>query len=121
MNIVFFSPNGQPNGPRKRIYNYSKRLIERGHNVTIFTKQHFHGTDFKYKLSNKNCIVENIDGINTVWIDTIKYKSNGINRLVSEFQFILKSIKGSINLTSGILLIFLCLLILLNTGIKFHS
>ena len=36
-------------------------------------------------------------------------------------EFILKSTKGSINLTSGILLIFLCLLILLNTGIKFHS
>ncbi len=54
ISIVFFSPNGQPQGPRARIYNYALRLVNKGHHVTIFTKSHFHGTNEnrmkKYKV-----------------------------------------------------------------------
>jgi glycosyltransferase involved in cell wall biosynthesis len=87
MNIWFFSPNGQPRGPRSRVYNYALRLIKFGHQVTIFTKSHYHGTAHDHLGNNENVRVEVIDGITTVWVKTMHYRTNGLKRLLSEVQF----------------------------------
>ena len=88
MNICFVSPNGQPNGPRARVHNYAKRLVERySYNVTIITKSYFHASDYNYLDKSESYKCETIDGVNVVWINGINYGSSSFLRLINEFQF----------------------------------
>ena len=57
MQIIFFSPNGQPNGPRRRVINYAERLVRSGNDVTIIVKRFSHSSTIKevkreFKLAN---------------------------------------------------------------------
>ena len=87
LSIVFYSPNGQPRGPRARIYNFAKRLASFGHSVTIYTKSHYHGTSSNYLPFYLLWKTEYIDGIRVVWINTPIYLSNSYRRLFSEIVF----------------------------------
>lgn len=86
MRIFFFSPNGQPNGPRARIFNFAKYLQQKKHDVTIFTKSHFHATKNVYN-PQKTITIEKRNNINIIWIKTIVYTTSNIKRFVSELQF----------------------------------
>ncbi|MDI6644111.1 MAG: glycosyltransferase [Methanobacteriaceae archaeon] len=62
----FFKPSWEAGGPPRLAYDISRSLLERGHEVTVYT------TDgFKYRLDvEKNCPV-NVDGIETYYFRNI--------------------------------------------------
>lgn len=91
MNIWFLSPNGQPAGPRARVYNIARRLVARGESVTVFCKSHFHGTSYNRLHSTKKYSIERLDGLTVVWINSGVYSGNGIGRLLSELKFCLRA------------------------------
>lgn len=62
----FFKPSWEAGGPPRLAYDISRSLLERGHEVTVYT------TDgFKYRLDvEKNCPVD-VDGIETYYFRNI--------------------------------------------------
>lgn len=87
MRVLFFSPNGQPNGPRTRIVNFAKQSLKRGYKPVVVTKSFFHGDSYNHLKKNEKVRRETIKDIPTLWINTIEYNSNGFYRFVSELQF----------------------------------
>ena len=73
---------GSPyHGMGLRHYYLAKELINLGFNVYIFTATYSHLLR-NYKISNKIYEIENISGVNFVWIKTIKYKGANDKRRV---------------------------------------
>ncbi len=88
MNILILNHYaGSPDyGMEFRPYYLAKEWIKQGHNVRII------GGSFSHlrKIQPLKLGVEQIDGITYYWVKTLRYKSNGIMRALSMFQFALK-------------------------------
>lgn len=80
MNIWYLSAHDQPRGRSARTYDFSKQLVNRGHQVTMFTNSYDHWTHEDYLSPQEKWRIEEIDGIQVVWMKTIKYTGNGLGR-----------------------------------------
>jgi len=85
LNHYAITPN-MPGGTRH--YDFAKELIKRGYKVTIFASS-FHYTQHKeLKLKgDEKYKIENIDGINFVWIKTFPYKKNDWQRVINMISY----------------------------------
>jgi glycosyltransferase involved in cell wall biosynthesis len=80
MNIWYLSAHDQPKGISSRTYDFSRELVKRGHQVTIFTNSYCHFTHVERLSSQEKWRIEEIDGIRVVWLKTIPYIGNGWKR-----------------------------------------
>ena len=65
--VNYFYPAQEPGGPIPVVYNFAKRLIQRGHSVTIWTSNLLTAKD---KMSSKT-LVSQYDGIPVVYFDSL--------------------------------------------------
>lgn len=73
-----------------RHYDFAKELIDRGNKVTIVSASIHYATYKEMREYGLNdFIVENIDGIEWIWIKTPPYRGNGIDRIKNMFSFML--------------------------------
>lgn len=85
MNILLINHYaGAPQyGMEYRPFYMAREWVRMGHNVTIV------GADFSHLRSKQpNAGHECIDGINYVWLNTPKYKGNGVGRVLNMLSFI---------------------------------
>ena len=80
MNIWYLSAYDQPKGQSSRTYEYSRELVRRGHQVTMFTNSYSHFTHQERLNADETYRIERIDGIRVVWLRTIPYTDNGWRR-----------------------------------------
>ena len=80
MNIWYLSAHDQPKGQSSRTYDFSRELVKRGHQVTMFTNSYCHWTHVERLAPNEKWRIEDIDGIRVVWLRTIPYTGNGFGR-----------------------------------------
>jgi glycosyltransferase involved in cell wall biosynthesis len=80
MNIWYLSAYDQPKGQSSRTYDFSRELVKRGHQVTMFTNSYCHFTHVERLAPHEKWRIEEIDGIRVVWLRTIHYTGNGWGR-----------------------------------------
>ena len=80
MNIWYLSAYDQPKGQSSRTYDFSRELVKRGHQVTMFTNSYCHFTHVERLAPHEKWRIEKIDGIRVVWLRTIHYTGNGWRR-----------------------------------------
>lgn len=79
-----------PGGTRH--YDFSKELIKRGYEVTIFASSFHYNQHKETKLSPKeNWKMEEVDGIKFLWIRTFPYYKNNWRRVLSMFSYMIRS------------------------------
>lgn len=93
MNIWFFSAYERPRGHTSRTYDYSLELIKRGHSVTVFANSYDHRTHVDLLSSNEKWRIEEIDGINVVWLKTFHYTGNGWRRGINMISFAVRALQ----------------------------
>jgi glycosyltransferase involved in cell wall biosynthesis len=75
-----------PGGTRH--YDFSKELIKRGYRVTIFASSFHYSQHKELKLTKKEKYkVENVDGINFVWLKTFPYQKNDWRRVINMISY----------------------------------
>lgn len=77
-------------GMEFRPYYFAKNWIQSGHDVFILAADNSHLRKSKIKVK-KSFELQNIDGINYIWVKTPKYHGNGILRVMNIFSFVLKT------------------------------
>jgi len=89
MNILYINHYaGAPKyGMEFRPYYLSKEWVKRGHNVIMVASSYSHVRSKNPDLKNKIC-VEIIDNIIYIWFKTLKYKGNGLKRVLNILDFI---------------------------------
>ncbi len=80
MNIWYLSAHDQPQGISSRTYDFSRELVKRGHQVTMFTNSYCHFTHMERLPPHEKWRIEEIEGIRVVWLRTIPYTGNGWKR-----------------------------------------
>jgi glycosyltransferase involved in cell wall biosynthesis len=80
MNIWFVSAYDQPRGQSTRTYDFSRQLVERGHQVTIFTNSFCHFTQTERLEARERWRVDWLDGIRIVWLKARPFAGNGLAR-----------------------------------------
>jgi glycosyltransferase involved in cell wall biosynthesis len=80
MNIWYLSAHDQPKGQSSRTYDFSRELVKLGHSVTMFTNSYCHWTHQERLDPDEKWRIEEIDGIQVVWLRTIHYSGNGLGR-----------------------------------------
>ena len=70
-----------------RHYYLSKYLQKNGHGIKIFTSGIIHNTEICMVPSGKLFYEENIEGVPYVFVKGIKYKSNGLKRILNILEF----------------------------------
>lgn len=81
-----------------RDYDLSKRLIDAGHEVTIFASSFDHRSrkeNHFHKDSKEFYKVEELEGIRYVWIKTTPYKKNNLNRVFNILSYAYRGWKAS--------------------------
>jgi len=79
-----------PGGTRH--YDFSKELIKRGYEVTIFASSFHYTQHTETKLTLKeNWKTEEIDNIKFLWIRTFPYYKNDWRRVISMFSYMIRS------------------------------
>jgi glycosyltransferase involved in cell wall biosynthesis len=80
MRVWYVSAYDQPRGQSTRTYDYSRELVARGHDVTMFCNSYCHFTHREHLKHGEPWRVEFVDGIRVVWLRTYHYKGNGSGR-----------------------------------------
>lgn len=80
MKVWYLSAHDQPKGQSSRTYDFSRELVDRGHQVTMFTNSYCHWTHVERLSPDEKWRIEVVDGIRVVWLRTIPYAGNGIGR-----------------------------------------
>ncbi|MFA5065943.1 MAG: glycosyltransferase family 4 protein [Dehalococcoidia bacterium] len=103
MNIWIFNhyatPPDTPGSTRN--YDFARELIKNGHYILIFAASYNHRTlrEERY-LGKKGYKVENIDGVEFVWLKTCpKYIGNGLRRVLNMISYALRIIPLGLKLT----------------------
>jgi glycosyltransferase involved in cell wall biosynthesis len=81
-------------GGGTRHYDFAKELIKKDHSVTIVASS-FHYSKYQEmkEYEDKEYLIENIDGINFIWIKTPAYFGNGINRVKNMLSYTFKTLR----------------------------
>jgi glycosyltransferase involved in cell wall biosynthesis len=75
-----------PGGTRH--YDFAKELVKRGHEVAIFASGFSYLQHKELKLASKEKFkVENVGGVNFVWIKTFPYQSNDWRRIINMVSY----------------------------------
>lgn len=93
MKIWYLSAYDQPRGQSSRTYDISKELINRGHQVTMFTNSYCHFTHVEKLSAFEKWRIEEIDGIRIVWMRTFGYTGNGFLRGLNMVSNVYRSIQ----------------------------
>jgi glycosyltransferase involved in cell wall biosynthesis len=93
MNIWYLSAYDQPKGQSSRTYDFSRRLVVRGHQVTMFTNSYCHFTHVERLRSEERWRIEEMDGIRVVWLKTFHYSGNRWQRGANMLSNVLRSIQ----------------------------
>ena len=101
MNIWYLSAYDHPRGQSSRTYDFSRELIKRGHQVTMFTNSYCHFTHVERLHSGQKWRIEEIDGIRVVWLKTIHYTGNGWRRGANMISNAWRSIQVAKTLPEG--------------------
>ena len=80
MKVWYVSAYDQPKGQSRRTYDYSRELVSRGHDVTMFCNSYCHFTYREHLNPGEPWRVEFIDGIRVVWLRKHHYIGNGFGR-----------------------------------------
>lgn len=84
-----------------RHYDFAVELVRRGYEVVIFASSFSHRERRELKLSDgQNWTMENVDGVNFVWVRTFPYRSNGWRRFANMLSFKRRSKKVAKRLPS---------------------
>lgn len=86
MNILFVSAYDAPRGQSARTYLLAKGLVELGHDVSFMTNGFNHFSRKETLNKGEFYRIEVIDGIRTIWLKTIPYKTNGLDRVLNMFS-----------------------------------
>lgn len=91
MNILYINHYaGSPEmGMEFRPYYFAREWVKAGEKVDIIAADYSHLRRQNPKVE-KDFQSECIDGITYNWIKTVKYKNNGLKRVLSLFQFVIK-------------------------------
>jgi len=95
LNIWFISAHDQPRGKSARTYDFSRELVKRGHQVTIFTNSYCHWTHKELLDNQEKWRIEEIDGIRIIWLRTIHYEGNGIKRGLNMLSNVKRALQAS--------------------------
>ena len=87
INVWFFSPHERHNSHGSRTYNFSRELVKRGHQVTMFSNSYCHRTHVEYLNPHEKWRIEEIDGVRIALLRTFHYVGNGWRRGVNMFSF----------------------------------
>jgi len=76
-----------------RHYDFGKELLKRGHEVTIFASSFLHHGERKELklLEGEKWKMENVDGINFVWLKTFSYQKNNWRRIINMLFYMHRS------------------------------
>ncbi len=76
-----------PGGTRH--YDFAKELVKRGYKVTIFASSFHYSQHKELKLTEKEKYkIENIDGVNFVWLKTFSYQKNDWRRVLNMLSYL---------------------------------
>ncbi len=84
MNHYATSPN---NGPLPRHYYLAKRFKEYGYKVCIFASNQLHATDTEVSTGKEKYAEVEENGIKFFFLKTMKYKGNGVKRILNMLSF----------------------------------
>ncbi|MBN2893864.1 MAG: glycosyltransferase family 4 protein [Bacteroidales bacterium] len=90
MNIWIFNHHALPPdiSGGTRHYDISCELVKAGHNVTIFASSFHYAKLEEFREYNDNFYIEEeISGVKFVWLKTIPYQSNGLDRLKNMLSY----------------------------------
>ncbi len=74
-------------GKYLRHFNFAKKLIERGYDVTVFTASTIHNTNINNTDGTSPYIIKDIEGVKFVFIKTSDYFGNGRARVRNMLQY----------------------------------
>jgi glycosyltransferase involved in cell wall biosynthesis len=97
MKIWYVSAYDQPGGQSTRTHDYSKEMVRRGHEVTMFTNGYCHFRHTERLRDDELWRVEMVDGIRVVWLKTRPYVGNGLGRglnMLDNMRRVLQSSKA---------------------------
>ncbi|MDD5606520.1 MAG: glycosyltransferase family 4 protein [Candidatus Pacebacteria bacterium] len=78
--------SNMPGGTRH--YDFGKELVKRGYKVTIFASSFHYSQHKELKLNKKEKYkIENVDGINFIWLKTFPYQKNDWRRVVNMISY----------------------------------
>lgn len=80
MKIWYLSAYDQPRGQSTRTHDFSRELVNRGHEVTFFTNSFCHFKHTELLDEHELWRIEMVDGIRVVWLKTRHYSGNGVGR-----------------------------------------
>ena len=95
MRIWYLSAYDQPRGQSTRTYDFSRELVRRGHNVTMFTNSYCHFTHVERLLPRERFRVEMVDGIRVIWLKTRPYRGNGLGRGLNMLDNVWRTLRAS--------------------------
>lgn len=98
MNIWYLSAHDQPRGISSRTYDFSRELVHRGHQVTMFTNSYCHFTHVERLPADEKWRIEEVEGIRVVWMRTIPYTGNGWQRGLNMLSNARRSLQVSQNM-----------------------
>lgn len=96
MKIWYLSAYDQPFGNSRRTFDYCLELIKYGHEVTMFTNSYCHWRHVDTLKKGEKYRIDFIENIKVVWLNTFKYKGNGLSRglnMLSNMKGIYKASK----------------------------
>jgi glycosyltransferase involved in cell wall biosynthesis len=91
--------NHHATGPGRH-ENFARELSARGWRVRLFASSFVHnaGIELKEYPPGRNCLKENLRGIDRVWFKTPPYWSNRLSRVVNHLAFAYRSAKAGLEL-----------------------
>jgi glycosyltransferase involved in cell wall biosynthesis len=77
-----------PDRQSTRTYDLARKLVERGHHVTIFSAGFSHYSFREERVpANKNWVTEECNGVRFIWLRTFPYQKNDWRRMLNMASF----------------------------------
>jgi len=77
-----------PDRQSTRTYDLARKLVERGHQVTIFSAGFSHYSFKEERVpANKNWVTEDCNGVRFIWLRTFPYQKNDWRRMLNMASF----------------------------------